>query len=826
MKHMIKRIGILLAIFLSALIIYLWWAGTLREQADTVYVAMEQAALPVIYPEMFGRNMNEMHGYFQDMGQKAARESLTVLPDDRRLQLHIQNGNTGILGIRFEIRTLDLERLLERTQVENWSDEGENQTVILPIQNLLSKGTEYLLKIELDTENHGTVYYYTRILWTDETIPRSMVDLAADFSAKTFNYEEARQSLTTYLEVSDTEDNSSFGKVTIRSNFTQLTWGQLKMQPVGDVRITLKETSGVMGTVALKYLAERMTSEGSRELYEVEENFTMKWNEIRTYLMDYERETNQVFAGERSSYSGKRIMLGITNDGNIHAKTAAGGQLIAFVSNRDLWSYDQADKRAFRIFSFRDSDIYDVKSNYDQHDIRILSVADSGDVTFMVYGYMNRGANEGNVGIAVYQYDESQNALREMFFIPVAMPFEQLQTDIEQLAYLTGGNMLYILVNQTIHGIDLNSNEYMVVADGLTEGSYAIASDKSQVAWQSGSDLYHGDSIHWMNLDTGAKNDIQSEDGQSLRTLGFVEHDLVYGVAVRGEEWIFNGRVRDLPMSVIEILNEDLAVESRYEKAGYYLTEVEVTDSRIHLVRVQKTSANQYVFSERDTVVCNESAGFDPLAGIGWYASEEKGKLYFVQIENEIRSNTSVKMTTPRKITYDRSEQLQLSFRPASQEIRFYAYGGGHFLGSFADFTDAMNVAYGKMGIVVDQNHRMIWSRVNRSNLRTIKEPVQAAALLLRQLPEFEMSRQYDDGILIIDASGATLNQILYFVDQGCPVVAYDRSGSYVLINGYDQYNITITDPVTGSTSKMGLNDGAEHFSINGNDFICALLPE
>ena len=826
MKHMMKRIGILLAIFLSALIIYLWWAGTLREQADTVYVAMEQAALPVIYPEMFGRDMNEMHGYFQDMGQKVARESLTVLPEDRRLQLHIQNGSTGILGIRFEIRTLDLERLLERTQVENWSDEGENQTVVLPIQNLLSKDTEYLLKIELDTEKLGTVYYYTRILWTDEEIPRSMVDLAADFSSKTFDYEEARKSLTTYLEVSDTEDNSSFGKVTIRSNFTQMTWGQLKMQPVGDVHITLKEASGVMGTVALKYQAERMTSEGSRELYEVEENFTMKWNEIRTYLMDYERETNQIFAGERSSYSGKRIMLGITNDENIHAKSGPNGEVIAFVNNRDLWSYDQVDKRAFKIFSFRDGDLYDVKSNYDQHDIRILSVGESGDVTFMVYGYMNRGANEGKVGIAVYQYDESKNALQEMFFIPVEMPFEQLRGDIEQLAYLTGGNMLYVLVNQTIHGIDLNSNEYMVVADGLTEGSYAVASDESQIAWQEGSDVYHGESIHWMNLETGNKIDIQSEEGQYLRTLGFVEHDLVYGMAGRGEEWISNGRVRDLPMSAIEILNEDLAVESRYDKPGYYLTEVVVTDSRIHLARVQKTSENQYILSEKDTIVCNESAAFDPLAGIGWYASEEKGKLYFVQIENEIRGNTNVKMATPRKITYDKSEQLQLSFRPTSQSIRFYAYGGGHFLGSFVDFTDAMNAAHGKMGIVVDQNHRLIWSRVDRSGIRTIKEPVQAAALLLRHLPEFEASRQYDDGILIIDASGAVLNQILYFVDQGCPVVAYNRNGGYVLINGYDQYNITITDPVTGSTEKMGLNDGAEYFGMNDNDFICALLPE
>ena len=72
-----------------------------------------------------------------------------------------------------------------------------------------------------------------------------------------------------------------------------------------------------------------------------------------------------------------------------------------------------------------------------------------------------------------------------------------------------------------------------------------------------------------------------------------------------------------------------------------------------------------------------------------------------------------------------------------------------------------------------------------------------------------------------IDARGCTLNQMLYFIGQGMPVAAYTDSGNYVLLYGYDQYNISVLNPATGETYKMGLNDGADYFNRCGNDFIC-----
>lgn len=827
MKNTIKRIAILLVIFIAAVAIYFIWSKRENEHLSIVYSAAEKATLPVIYPETLGRRMNMMLGYRQEMGQAAARDSLTILPEDRQLTLHIEEAGNQVVAARFEIRSLDLERLVERTEIEQWDQQDEISIMTLPIQNLLTRNAQYLMIVELDTELYGTVFYYTRIMWTDETIAKSMVDLAAGFSAKTFNYDQARE-LVTYLETNDTEDNSSFGAVTIRSSFAQLTWGKLKMRAVGDVEITLKEADGIMGTVQLRYLAERDSEEGDRELYDVEESFTMKWNQIRTYMMDYYRNTNQLFTGTRSAFTGKRIMLGITNDSEISAQSSSSGEYQAFVAGRELWSYqqDKANGRTVKVFSFRGDNEQDVRTNCDRHAVRVLSVEDSGDITFLVYGYMNRGANEGQTGVAAYRYDNAENAVGQLFFIPVSKTYEQLKADVEQLKFLTGGNMFYCFIDRAVYGIDLKSNEHMTVADGLTEGSYAISADGSQLAWQEGGSLYDSDLIHWMDLGSGKKSEIRSEAGEKLRTLGFVGQDLVYGIANAGDEWISNGRVRELPLKAIEILNGGQQVESRYEKSGKYLSEVVVSDSRIHVKQIVRQGAGDYIFSEEDTIVCNEPVGAVPMAGIGWYASQDKGKLYFVQLSSEIRSNAAVKMTTPRRVDYTQSEQLVLQYQQPVQQRVFHAYGGGHYLGSSGEFAEALKLAYDKMGIVVDQNHQMVWNRVNRANLHNIRNAVQAAGVMTRYLDNFETGVTYPEGITMIDARGCTLNQILYFIDQGCPVAAYEGSSSYRLLSGYDQYNITITDPVTGMTEKMGLNDGAEYFRLRGNDFVCGILKK
>ena len=114
--------------------------------------------------------------------------------------------------------------------------------------------------------------------------------------------------------------------------------------------------------------------------------YTVKYNTQRLYLMDFKRNTIQVFDGGRELYSGRRILLGVGNDDAVKVKSSADRRYLAYTFNKDLWSYDQTDGKAVKVFSFRTREDVSGRSSYDQHDIQIVAVRDSGDIDFLVYG--------------------------------------------------------------------------------------------------------------------------------------------------------------------------------------------------------------------------------------------------------------------------------------------------------------------------------------------------------------------------------------------------------------------------------------------------------
>lgn len=824
MGKIVKKVGILCGVFIAALIIFFAFEKNTSEKSNTVYTSMEEATLPVVYTDMFDSEMNVLHGYLQEMDQTAADNSLTILPSDRNLKLRIADYGESVLAVHYEIRSMDLQRLVERTDIENWEESAGSTNIVLPIQNLLTKDRQYFLHLFVETEQHGVINYYTRIMWTDNENIGQMADFARDFSTRTFDYDQAR-TLTTYLESSSTEDESSLGHVTIRSSFNQITWAGLDMKLEGSIQLTLKEIDGIMGNVQADYIASHEDEDGNKEYYEVSDNFTMKWSPQRIYLMDFERNTNQIFNGEKSLFSGKRILLGIGNQENITVRKSADGNILAFRVNKDLWSYNQEKKEAVRIFSFRSGNDDSPRSQYDQHDVSIVSVSDTGDMDFLVYGYMNRGKHEGMMGISMYRYKYEGNTIDESFFIPVTASFESLSSDINRLTFLGGTEMLYFYLNHTIYGVDLNSKEYMVVADSLEEGGFAVSQDGKRVAWQDGTNLYQSELIHLMDLETGQKVEITNLEGAVMRTLGFVNNDFIYGLAKEEDLWTVHGRVESLPMYALEIIDDKMELQTRYEKSGRYLCSVVVEEGRIHMDRLVKSGDGGYIKSDQDTIVCNEEVKDQSLDGIGWYASPERRQLYFVQLDSDIKNSKGIKVSAPKQISGETSENLVLQQGNSNEKLRFYAYGAGRLLGVTDDFSEAVQLSYGKMGYVTDGSHQILWDRINRNPMKTIRDPKTAAYKLTSRLSEITSRQEYED-IIILDARGCSLNQVLYFIDQGCPVVAYQNDGSYLLLYGYDQYNVSVYDPVTESISKMGLGDGNTYFQNMNNDFICGLVVD
>ncbi len=149
MSKTIKRMMILAVVFLAAVGIYIIVTLRNMNQSQTVYTTLKAPTLPVVYTDLFGTERNRLIAYRQEMDPDVARETLTILPQDRQLKVYWQGYGVNPVKIRYEIRSLDQEQLVEKTEVESWNAGEEENVVVLPIQNLLMAGKEYLLHLTL-----------------------------------------------------------------------------------------------------------------------------------------------------------------------------------------------------------------------------------------------------------------------------------------------------------------------------------------------------------------------------------------------------------------------------------------------------------------------------------------------------------------------------------------------------------------------------------------------------------------------------------------------------------------------------------------------------
>ena len=71
-----------------------------------------------------------------------------------------------------------------------------------------------------------------------------------------------------------------------------------------------------------------------------------------------------------------------------------------------------------------------------------------------------------------------------------------------------------------------------------------------------------------------------------------------------------------------------------------------------------------------------------------------------------------------------------------------------------------------------------------------------------------------------VDLTGCTLDEILYFVSSGKPVVGMLSSSHAVVITGYTGNTVTWLDPVTHKKTTTSLNSADSTFKNAGYVFV------
>ena len=147
---------------------------------------------------------------------------------------------------------------------------------------------------------------------------------------------------------------------------------------------------------------------------------------------------------------------------------------------------------------------YDARSRNDEHQIRIISVDDSGNTTFAVYGYMNRGEHEGQVGVDVYYFDIAQNAVQEKAFIPSTKAFAIAEDELGKMVYFNQEQqLLYVLAGGVLYQVDLEKDKQEILAENLEEGQYVVSDDGHLMAFQPDGELNTAQEVCVLNLANG-----------------------------------------------------------------------------------------------------------------------------------------------------------------------------------------------------------------------------------------------------------------------------------------------------------------------------------
>ncbi len=831
---------ILVVIFLIVMAVLFFYPKKDKEDGGKNRTVMSEAVLPIIYSYYEDIRINPLRGYVDNMDTMAMRDTLTPLEEDRQLKLNIDTFGTNVSKISYEIRTMDKERILENTTVSDWESTDVIEAV-LPIENMLTEGEEYRLTIGLTLADGREVSYYTRIVWGLDSV-YDKFSYVKDFNERTFDKEAALE-LVRYLESGSKGDNTNYGHVNIYSSFKQVTWGDLEIEVISDIDISLKETNGNISYFQVEYYVNSKNMYGTEEMYKVTEYYRTRHTSTRTYLLNFERTMEQYFTPVSENVHGGRINLGITENADLAVVEAAespSGKRTCFVKNGELWQYFAAEKTFTKVFSFAEE--ADIRTLWGQHDIKIASVDDEGNIVFIVYGYMNRGKHEGRVGVSVYRYTEADKTATELIYIPYDKQFAMLSECVGDVCYVNSSNWLFFLFEEKLYSIDLASREYTVIVEGLKDGRYIVNAAGNTLVWQVGEDNAATE-IKILNLDTSKENSLTCKPEEVIQIIGYMEGDIVYGVTK--QEDVVTDALGDYTcyMYKLCIADENKIQVGSYEKDNVYIREAAISDGMITLDRYEKNEDGGFESIIVDYITSNVSDSKEPLS-LDVVITELKKKEVWMNISGK---DGDVKLVVDKTESVYFEDNKVVSLATGKDvEDRYFVYSQANYRKSFDNVSDAILLADEEMGIVTDYQGRYIWKRGNTYTSRNIsgvtiqsdEENTLAACVdaVLKKLGIVTVSKHLLDagnsvedifksqeGYDCLYLNGVPLEQVLYCVNEGRTVIGKIGENEYVVIIGYDSNNVMLLSAVKGSSYKLKIETASEQFKENGNIFISYL---
>lgn len=648
---------VILAVLFMAVAIVTFFSMDYQRLSASV-TDMSESTLPVVIMQtQEGTEYNQLHGYTADVDEQLIERNVTAIDSNKKLPIVIDTYSEEITALSYKVRAKDLS-LIENTQVTDYTQSGNRIEAILNIKNLIDNNTQYYLQIIVSTKKHETISYYTSIICGTGFDVDSKLNFVTDFNEKSLDSKQIG-SIAKYLETRSSADNSNYGDVDIHSKQAMLYWGDMSPFIEGQVIPQLDSISSDGAQISLNYVMGAENEYSSYDTYYVNESYTLGVSSKKEiYLIDYNRSANQVF-DSRNDVSGSKINLGIRNNTDISTMTSKDGTYIYFVNEGKLWCYSMQDNMFTEVFSFTSADSDNVRENYQQYNIRIMNVSDTGDCDFLVSGYMNRGEHEGQTGVDHFYYNYKENVTTERVFIPVDKPYSAMQSTAS-IAYVNNQGIFYIMIDDTLYAINLTNMEVMVEVSNLKEGTYAVSKNGRSIAYSTDVSDSYSDSIRVFNMEKGTDYEIHAGEGYQLKVIGYINNDFIYGSANVGDVVEIDGTQKVLAMSKIDIIDDEYNVIKVYDEPGIYITEADVENLRLNLKRVVKKTDGSYESTSQDQLINREENNSSSLVSVDVTNSSSRLKETVLVLTKKIQSADSVILRYADSINYIKNQNFKI----------------------------------------------------------------------------------------------------------------------------------------------------------------------
>lgn len=820
-KNLVRRILLLISIFIAGLVFF---NIIINFHPKTDVSNMTPPTLPTVSMSALDTELNELHGYKNEMDACFMRDDIVPISSDRKLPISIMTYGAKISDVSYEIYSLDTERKIAESEISELKKEGDTVSAEPVLSNLIDVGQEYILVLKLKA-NSDELYYYTRI-----TIPKNYHESECLQFAKYFHetaLSENYTELATYIEPDGSATDLSH--VTINSNLDLIGWQGFSGSAIGTPVYSYKEINSTYSSIGMNFRMQ----DSSQSSYNVYEYYRIRYSPDRMYLLSFDRKCEKSISTSNVAINSNELNIGLSSS-DMPLISNETGQVAAFVQGGELYEYDQTKGVLSKIFSFITGDETDPREYYSEHNIKLLSIDETGTLDFAVYGYMNDGPHEGHCGIDVFHYDSKTGNTNEQAFINSTKSYRVLNANFSELIYQSAAGKLYIILDSALFRINLKTMIAEEMYSDLRSSDYAVSGSGRYVAI---SDPENSDKINIIDLDDESKITVSGGSDESLIPLYFMEDDLAFGTAKNSDVIIDAGGGRTLPMYKIDIVAISGSKTSNlmtYEKDGIYITNVVKQETALELTRVSK-SADGFAPAEKDAI--KSSSG--ETNRVVTLKTDENGNTVIAMASLSADDAVTLSFNTAGLTLLNKNNTINIDSKSNIEE--YYVYVGNDIIIATADISTALASAETNSGIVLNSNQQIVWKNTKSASAYLRREITPStsssvigkclSSMLLYEGENVDVDVYLNEGESIIkilsgalkddrvfNLSGCALSQVLYYVNLGTPVYAQTGTDSAVLITGYDNSSVTIYNPDNG-TKKMSMEDAQLTFQNAGNIF-------